>query len=49
MTVSVVLPVHNEAEMLKITLPSIQQLHLDEVVIVFDRCTDNSEKIVDET
>ena len=39
---SVVMPVHNEAKMLPRTLPSVKAVRPTEVVIVFDRCTDDS-------
>lgn len=42
---SVILPIHNEEKLLPVTLPSIYRLAPDEVIILFDRCTDNSEKI----
>lgn len=45
MKFSVILPVHNEEEMLRITLPSVKNLNPSEVVIIFDRCTDKSELI----
>jgi hypothetical protein len=44
---SVILPVHNEGRLLPYTLPSIRALDPGEVVVVFDRCTDNSERVVD--
>jgi len=42
---SVVIPVHNEAEFLPYSLPSVYQLNPSEVVLLFDRCTDNSEAV----
>jgi len=46
MEYSVVIPIHNEENILPYTLPSIQQLHPppQEVVAVFDRCTDRSQE-----
>lgn len=43
---SLVLPIHNEAEMLLYTLPSIYALHAKEVIFGLDRCDDYSEKII---
>lgn len=40
---TVVLPVHNEAKVLRATLPTIFRTNPAEVVVIFDRCTDNSE------
>lgn len=45
---SVVMPVHNEEHMLPYSLPSIYRLHPDEVVLLFDRCTDRSVKVARE-
>ncbi len=46
---SVVMPIHNEEELLPYSLPSIYRLKPpDEVLLVFDRCTDNSPKIAKE-
>lgn len=39
---SVVVPIHNEEEYLPHSLPSILQLVPDEVILLLDRCTDNS-------
>lgn len=39
---SVVMPVHNEEEFLPYSLPSIYALNPDEVILLLDRCTDQS-------
>ncbi|MEM2126732.1 MAG: glycosyltransferase [Candidatus Bathyarchaeia archaeon] len=39
---SVVIPVHNEEKYLSFSFPSIVALIPDEIVVIFDRCTDNS-------
>lgn len=39
---SVVMPIHNEEEFLPWSLPSVFRLKPDDVVLIFDRCTDNS-------
>lgn len=45
---SVVVPVHNEEENIPYSFPSIFSLNPDEVVVIFDRCIDNSpNKVVD--
>jgi len=43
----VVIPVHNEAETLIYTLPSISNLRIKEVIFVLDRCTDSTDKILE--
>lgn len=43
---TVILPVHNEAEMLPYTLRSIFDLGPDEVIFGLDRCTDSSESVI---
>lgn len=45
---SVVVPVHNEAEMLTYSLPSLCKLGSKEVIFVLDRCTDSTEKVIKE-
>lgn len=45
MKYSVVIPVHNEARILPITLPTVLKFEPDEIVIVFDRCTDKSYEV----
>lgn len=42
---AIVLPAHNEEQMLKRTLPSITNLEPDEIIILLDRCTDGSEEV----
>jgi glycosyltransferase involved in cell wall biosynthesis len=42
MKFSVVMPIHNEEEFLPYSLPSIFRLEPDEVILIFDRCTDRS-------
>ncbi len=39
---SVVMPLHNEVELLKLSLPSIYRLNPTETILLFDRCTDDS-------
>jgi len=45
MNLSVVMPIHNEEEFLHYSLPSIFRLKPDEVILIFDRCTDRSIEI----
>lgn len=42
---SVVMPIHNEAELLKLSLPSVIRLHPKEMILLFDNCTDNSYEV----
>jgi len=42
---SVITPIHNEAEYLPYSLPSIYRLNPDEVILIFDRCTDCSRRV----
>lgn len=42
---SVVVPIHNEAKYLPYSLPAIYSLVPDEVILIFDRCTDESIEI----
>lgn len=42
---SVVMPIHNEAEFLKHSLPSVLRLDPAEVILLFDNCTDNSYEV----
>jgi glycosyltransferase involved in cell wall biosynthesis len=42
---TVLLPIHNEESYLPYSLPSVYELSPDEVILLFDRCIDNSEKI----
>lgn len=46
MQVSCVVAVHNEAEYLPCSLPSLLDSRFDEVVFVLDRCTDKSEQLI---
>ena len=39
---SVVIPIHNEAELLKLSLPSVLRLEPAEVILMLDNCTDDS-------
>ena len=47
MKVSVVMAVHNEAQYLPYTLFPLTQIDFDEVIFVLDRCTDNSQQIIE--
>lgn len=42
MKFSVVLPIHNEEELLPLSLPSVYNLDPEEVILLFDRCNDGS-------
>jgi len=42
---TVILPIHNEEAYLPYSLPSIYKLFPDEVLLLFDGCTDNSKKV----
>ncbi len=46
MTFSVIMPVHNDAAMLRLTLNSVYALRPDEVLFALDRCTDFSEEMI---
>jgi len=46
--VSVIVPVHNEENMLKRTLTSILMLNANEWLFILDRCEDRSQKIIQE-
>ena len=39
---SVVMPIHNESELLKLSLPSVFRLDPAETILIFDNCTDDS-------
>ena len=39
---SVVMPIHNESELLKLSLPSVYRLDPTETILLFDNCTDDS-------
>ena len=41
--ISVCLPIHNEERYLKYSLPALMRCQIDELIVLFDRCTDNSE------
>ena len=43
---SIIMPIHNEADMLLKTLPSTFQLSPDEVIVGLDRCNDDSAEII---
>jgi len=45
---SVVMPIHNEENLLSYSLPSVLKLVPDEVILIFDRCTDRSLEIAEE-
>ncbi|PVX23467.1 MAG: hypothetical protein CW716_12115 [Candidatus Bathyarchaeum sp.] len=42
---SVVMAIHNEADMLPLSLPTVYNLRPSEVILIFDNCTDNSEEV----
>jgi glycosyltransferase involved in cell wall biosynthesis len=44
---SVIVPIHNEERYLYYSLPSIYRLEPDEVILLFDRCTDNSLEVAE--
>ena len=39
---SVVMPIHNESELLKLSLPAVYKLDPAETILIFDDCTDDS-------
>jgi glycosyltransferase involved in cell wall biosynthesis len=45
---SVVMPIHNEAKFLPFSLPSVYNICPSEVILLFDRCSDDSEAIAAE-
>ena len=45
---SVITPIHNEAQYLPYSLPTIFRLDPDEVILIFDRCTDESRNVSEE-
>ena len=45
MNYSVVMPIHNEATMLPLSLPSVYNLRPSEVILIFDNCVDESEQV----
>jgi glycosyltransferase involved in cell wall biosynthesis len=42
---SVIMPIHNEADLLPLSLPSVYRLMPSEVILIFDNCTDKSEEV----
>jgi glycosyltransferase involved in cell wall biosynthesis len=42
---SVVLPIHNEADLLPLSLPSVYKLMPSEIILIFDNCIDESEEV----
>jgi len=44
--ISVIMPVHNEEKYLPISLESLKKARINELIVILDRCTDNSEDIV---
>lgn len=46
MKLSGAMPVHNDALMLRYSLPALANASLDELIFLLDRCTDNSEHII---
>lgn len=46
MKISGVMPIHNEEEYLRYSLPSLRIIPFDELVFVLDRCTDKSEQVI---
>lgn len=45
-TFSVVMPVHNEEMYLPYSLAGLRKCPIDELIVILDRCSDNSEKIL---
>ncbi len=43
---TVVLPVHNEENLLPVTFPAIYDLDPEEILVILDYCTDRSEEII---
>lgn len=46
MNISICLPIHNEETYLPYSIPALVKASVDELVILLDRCTDNSEHII---
>lgn len=44
--ISCFMPIHNEQKVLPYSLPSVFQLKPDQIIIILDRCTDNSERVI---
>jgi len=49
MSFTLICPIHNEEQMLRLTLNSIYSLDPDEMIFCIDRCTDHSEKLIRES
>ena len=47
MKFSVLMAIHNEADLLPLSLPSVYQIMPSEVILIFDNCTDNSEEVAE--
>ncbi|MCW4035375.1 MAG: hypothetical protein CW716_00060 [Candidatus Bathyarchaeum sp.] len=47
MNFSVVMPIHNEADMLPLSLPTVYHLVPSEVILIFDNCSDASEQVAE--
>jgi glycosyltransferase involved in cell wall biosynthesis len=45
MEFSAVMPIHNESKFIPYSLPAVYSLDPSEVILIFDRCTDNSKLI----
>ena len=45
MKFSVIVPIHNEEEFLPYSLPSVYALNPEEVLLLFDRCSDKSANV----
>jgi len=45
MNFSVVMPIHNEADLLPLSLPSVYKIMPSEVILIFDNCIDDSEEV----
>jgi len=45
-SISVIMPVHNEEDYLPISLETLKEAPISELIVILDRCTDNSEAIV---
>ena len=45
-SISVIMPVHNEEKYLPVSLESLKEARISELIVILDRCTDSSESIV---
>jgi len=45
-SISVIMPIHNEESYLSISLEPLKLAQINELIVILDRCTDNSEAIV---